>query len=404
MPATIAVTFPGALGNTLSGRLHFPAGVPSAFAIFAHCFTCTKNIKAAVTISRALAQHGIASLRFDFTGLGESEGDFAESSFSSNMGDLVAAADWLREHHQAPSILVGHSLGGAAVLAAAAAIPEAKAVATIGAPADPAHVRGLFEDSADTIEAEGEAMVKLAGRPFRIKKQFLDDLATQCSSERIAALKRSLLVFHSPQDNLVGIENARRIFQAARHPKSFVSLDGADHLLMNPADAGYVGSVLASWAQRYLPVDERDGAEEGPRRVDVSGGREKYRNSVRVGPHALVADEPASLGGSDTGPSPYDLLLAGLGACTSMTLRMYADRKKWPLDEVKVSLSHKKIHAKDCDECETATGKLDDIEREVTITGDLDAEQRARLIEIADKCPVHRTLHNEVRVRTKLVD
>lgn len=399
------VDLPGPDGTTLAGRLHVPVGVPRAFALFAHCFTCTKNIRAAVEVSRALAKHGIGTLRFDFTGLGESEGDFAKTTFSSNMADLVAAADWLREHHRAPQILVGHSLGGAAVLGAAAQIDECEAVVTVGAPADPAHVARLFEGHQEAIERRGEAEVKLAGRPFRIKKRFLDDLAEQCSAEKIAELKRALLVMHSPQDDVVGVENARRIFEAARHPKSFVSLDGADHLLTKRADANYVATVLAAWASRYVSTEPS--AEQNdihPRAVDVVGGRETYRQQIRVGPHRMVADEPESVGGHDTGPTPYDLLLAGLGACTSMTLRMYADRKGWPLREVHVRLTHEKIHATACEDCETKTGKIDDIARDIVIEGDLDDDQRQRLLEIADKCPVHRTLHGEVRIRSRLLE
>ncbi len=399
------VQLPGPDGTSLAGRLHLPIGVPRAFALFAHCFTCTKNIRAAVEVSRALAKHGIGTLRFDFAGLGESEGDFADTTFSSNVAELVAAATWLREHHRAPKILVGHSLGGAAVLGAAAQIPECEAVVTVGAPADPAHVEKLFASERDAIERDGEAEVKLAGRPFRIKKRFLDDLAEQCSAEKIAELKRALLVLHSPQDNIVGIENARRIFESARHPKSFVSLDGADHLLMKPADASYVATVLSAWASRYVSDDNASEHDDTlPRAVEVVGGREKFRQQVRVGPHRMIADEPESVGGHDTGPTPYDLLLAGLGACTSMTLRMYADRKGWPLDEVRVHLTHEKIHASACEECEEETGKIDDIARDIVIEGDLDAEQRQRLLEIADKCPVHRTLHGRVRIRSRLVD
>lgn len=404
MSQTTLVEFRGAEGAALSGRLHLPAGAPRAFAIFAHCFTCTKNIRAAVSISHALAEQGIASLRFDFTGLGESDGEFGDTILSSNVGDLLAAAEWLRAHHAAPTILVGHSLGGAAVLAAAHGIDEVRAVVTVGAPAEPAHVRGLFADRASTNESEGEALVQLAGRPFRIKRQFLEDLEAQCSRERIGALRRALLVMHSPQDNLVGIDNARRIFEAARHPKSFVSLDGADHLLSRSADATYVGNVLAAWAARYVPDVEAAVRDEEPRTVEVRGGRAGLRQQIRLGPHTLVADEPERLGGTDAGPNPYDLLLASLGACTSMTLRMYANHKKWPLDEVRVTLAHQKVHAADCESCETQTGKLDDVERRIVLEGDLDAEQRARLIEIADRCPVHRTLHGEVRVRTRLVD
>lgn len=395
------IHFPGAFGSPLAARLDLPADAPRAYVLFAHCFTCSKESLAATRIGAALTARGFGVLRFDFTGLGGSGGDFANTNFSSNVADLVAAADWLRAAHAAPAILIGHSLGGAAVLAAAHEIPEAVAVATIGAPFDPAHVQHLLGDAAPVINANGEAAVSLAGRTFNIRKQFLDDLNQQKSAERITALRKALLILHSPRDTYVDIDNAAQIFMAAKHPKSFVSLDSADHLLTNKADAVYVADVLAAWASRYLKaVDQPRTAAPGV--VTVSETREgKFTQSVRVGAHHLRADEPASVGGDDSGFTPYDLLLAGLGACTSMTMRMYADQKKWPLEHVSVRLQHQKIHASDCAECETQEGKIDRIEREIEITGDLDEAQRARLMEIADKCPVHRTLHSEVSIVTR---
>lgn len=398
------IHFPGAFGAPLAARLDLPAQPPIAYALFAHCFTCSKDTLAATRISTALTEHGFGVLRFDFTGLGGSEGDFANTNFTSNIADLVAAANWLREHHSAPRVLIGHSLGGAAVLAAAAQIPEAAAVATISAPFDPAHVRHLFQSAAAEIETTGEAEVDLAGRKFRIKKQFLDDLTAQNSSDRIGRLRKALLIFHSPRDTTVDIENAARIYAAAKHPKSFVSLDTADHLLTAKADAAYVAAVLATWAGRYvgaaLPAPDVSGI---PGMVTVTEtGEGRFTQNISVGPHHLRADEPSSAGGNDSGFTPYDLLLAGLGACTSMTLRMYADQKKWHLERVTVRLKHEKIHAQDCSECETREGKIDRIEREITITGNLDPAQRARLLEIADKCPVHRTLHSEVAIKTIL--
>ncbi|HJL15373.1 MAG TPA: bifunctional alpha/beta hydrolase/OsmC family protein [Sandaracinaceae bacterium LLY-WYZ-13_1] len=392
------IHFEGTDGQRLAARLRRPPGPLRACALFAHCFTCGKDLRAARVLSDALADRGIATLRFDFTGLGESEGDFAETNFSSNLDDLVAAADWLRREHEAPTVLIGHSLGGAAVLAAAHRIDEVKAIATIGAPADPAHVRALFGEQRAEIEARGEAEVVLAGRTFRIQRQLLDDLAEQCSAERIAALKRALLLFHSPQDTTVGVENARAIYEAARHPKSFVSLDGADHLLGRAADARYVGTVLAAWADRYVPEVARE-LEEG---FVVVEGREGLRQHVQAGAHALTADEPARLGGTDAGPTPYDLLLAALGACTSMTLRMYANHKKWPLEAVEVTLRHEKRHTEDCEGCDEKPRKIDHITREIEMVGDLDEAQRERLTQIADRCPVHRTLHGEIRVETTL--
>lgn len=400
------VHFPGSQGGLLAARLELPAGRPAAFALFAHCFTCSKDVFAASRISRDLAERGIAVLRFDFTGLGSSEGDFANTNFSSNVEDIRAAADYLRRDHQAPALLVGHSLGGAAVLAAAAHVPEATAVATINAPCDPAHVQHLFSAATPEIEARGEAQVVLAGRPFLIRRQFLEDIAEQRMREAIAGLGKALLVFHGPRDATVSVENARRIFEAAQHPKSFVSLDEADHLLTRPADAVYVASVLSAWAARYIGAEAPAPAATEPLPPGVvevaEDGTGRFAQAVAVGSHRLHADEPASFGGDDTGPSPYEWLVAGLGACTSMTLRLYADRKQWPLERVRVRLKHDKIHAQDCRECETKTGQLDSIEREIELVGPLDETQRQRLLEIANRCPVHRTLHSEVLVRTQL--
>jgi uncharacterized OsmC-like protein/alpha/beta superfamily hydrolase len=402
-----AVSFPGAGGHALAARLDVPSAVaPRAYALFAHCFTCSKESKAATFISEALTDAGIAVLRFDFTGLGDSEGDFANTTFSSNVVDLVAAANWLKREHAAPAILVGHSLGGAAVLAAAGRIPEAVAVATINAPADPAHVARLFAGQRAEIDARGEAEVELAGRKFHIRREFLDDVAAQKLASAIAGLRRALIVFHSPRDAIVGIDNASTIFLAARHPKSFVSLDDADHLLTRRADAKYVGAVLAAWASRYLPVRATDARSvDGPR--DTVFVREtrtgKFQQEIAIGPHRLLADEPTSVGGEDSGPTPYDLLTAALGACTAMTVRLYADQKKLPLERVRVNLRHNKIHASDCSECETREGRIDRIERVIELEGALDEAMRAKLLAIADKCPVHRTLHAEVSISTRLV-
>ncbi|KJK21178.1 osmotically inducible protein C [Burkholderiaceae bacterium 16] len=395
--------FPGSDGQQLSARLDLPVGPVRTFALFAHCFTCGKDVLAATRIAQALTAHGIAVLRFDFTGLGGSGGDFANTNFSSNVADLLAAADYLRQHHRAPALLIGHSLGGAAILSAALGIPEAKAVVTIAAPSDPSHVVGLFKDQAARIEADGEAEVRLAGRPFRIKRQFIEDVAEQKLLDGVARLRKALLVMHAPQDDTVGIDNATQIFIAAKHPKSFVSLDRADHLLTRKEDAVYVANTIAAWSQRYLDinVDEVPAAvaEEGLVRVEENHAG-KYQQRITAGPHHLLADEPVSFGGLNGGPAPYDLLLAALGACTAMTMRMYAERKGFPLEHVAVSLRHEKIHAADCAECSTTEGKIDWIEREITMRGPLDEAQRAALLEIADKCPVHRTLHSEVMVRT----
>ena len=404
-PNSRPVSFPGAFGATLAARLDAPAGAPLAYAVFAHCFTCSKETKAAATISAALAERGFAVLRFDFTGLGGSEGDFANTNFSSNIDDLVAAADFLRREHRAPALLVGHSLGGTAVLAAASRIPETLAVATIGSPLEPDHVLGLLKDSVGKIESEGDAQVDIAGRGFRIKKQFLDDIRSQKIGGALAHLGKALMVMHSPRDTIVNIDNASKIFLAARHPKSFVSLDPADHLMSNRADAIYAGQLLADWALRYVPAPQADAPSAQPGKVLVRETREgKYSNQVFVGPHVIRADEPVAAGGLDTGAGPYDLLCASLGACTSMTLRTYADSKGIPLERVSVELEHGKIYAADCAECETREGKIDRIERLITLEGKLDPQQRQRLLEIADKCPVHRTLHSEVVISSRLAD
>jgi uncharacterized OsmC-like protein/alpha-beta hydrolase superfamily lysophospholipase len=406
------VTFTGATGETLAARLDRPDGAPKAYALFAHCFTCSKDIFAAARIAQGLVAHGIAVLRFDFTGLGASEGEFANTNFSSNVGDLIAAADFLRSAHEAPRILIGHSLGGAAVLAAAPDIAEAQAVCTVAAPADPAHVAHHFSGARDEIETKGEAEVTLVGRPFRIKKQFLDDIEAVKLEGAIRGLKKALLVFHSPTDATVGIENAETIYRAAKHPKSFVSLDDADHLLSRRADATYVADVIAAWATRYIgsAADETD----APAWPEVEPGAVFVREAVEEGRYAtdvnvsgrfiLRADEPPNMGGMDTGPTPYGFLMAALGACTTITMRMYADRKNWPVERFSVRVAHEKIHASDCAECFTKEGRLDQIKRTIEIEGDLDSDQRARLLEIADKCPVHRTLHSEIRVLTKAAD
>ena len=398
--------FEGEGGHQLAAALDLPDGAPTAYALFAHCFTCGKDVLAAKRIATALAAKGIATLRFDFTGLGSSEGDFANATFSSNVADLVRAANHLRETRQAPAILIGHSLGGAAILAAAGQIAEAKAVVTIAAPSDPAHVTGLFRDHVDNIREQGLAQVSLAGRPFTIKRAFLDDVAENPLMEKIAHLHKALLIMHSPTDDTVGIDNATRIFVTAKHPKSFVSLSGADHLLSNRRDSAYVADMIAAWATRYVDLAEPAAeAVDQPRQVVVRETRNsKFQNTVSIGPHHLLADEPHSAGGDDTGPGPYDFLLAGLGACKSMTMRLYAERKSFPLERATVSLNHSKIHAKDCAECETKEGLLDQIDVAISLEGPLDADQRKRILEIADKCPVHRTLSSEIRIVTRAAD
>jgi uncharacterized OsmC-like protein/fermentation-respiration switch protein FrsA (DUF1100 family) len=398
------ITFPGADGSQLSARLSLPPdGEVVACALFAHCFTCSKDLKPVVNISRALTQQRIAVLRFDFTGLGESEGDFADTTFSSNIQDLVAAAEYMGREFEAPAILVGHSLGGAAVLQAASHIESVRAVATIGAPFDPAHVKHLFEGSLEEIEERGEADVVLAGRRFTLGRQFVQDLDGHRMEKTIAGLGRPLLIFHSPVDQTVGIDNARLIYKAARHPKSFVSLDDADHLLLDERDSLYVGSLLGAWAHRYIDAPPEPATREALRqdnRVSVRTAAGAFRTEILARGHSLIADEPAAVGGENLGPTPYDLLAAALGACTTMTLRMYADRKNWPLEEAAVRLQHSRIHAEDEEQLDDGDARLDRLDRELTLVGPLDDQQKARLLEIADRCPVHRTLSAGVRIET----
>ena len=401
--ATDKVNFSGHDGSELAARLDRPDGKTKATALFAHCFTCGKDIAAARRISTRLAGLGIAVLRFDFTGLGHSQGEFANTHFTSNVQDLIAAARYLEDRGQAPALLIGHSFGGAAVLAAAGEIASAKAVVTIGAPADPGHVIHNFGASLDQIAANGEAKVSLAGRPFTIRQDFIEDVSAARLEPAIAGLKRALLVLHGPRDQTVGIESAGRIFAAAKHPKSFVTLDDADHLLSRSADAEYAAEVIAAWAARYLDLAEDtapEGAPEGIVRVGEADAQ-GFLQDIAAGPkHHLLADEPTCYGGTDLGPSPYQLVSAGLGACTSMTIRMYARRKSWPLDHVTVDVSHDKVHAQDCEDCDGKVTKIDVFKRVITLEGDLDGEQRTRLLEIADRCPVHRTLEGSIRIET----
>lgn len=404
--ASKTVRFENASGGQLAGHLYTPdAGAPRAYAVFAHCFTCTKNLVASRNIADAMSTEGVATLVFDFTGLGDSEGEFADSNFTTNVEDIVAAADFLEDEYEAPRILVGHSLGGTAVLMAAAHVDSAVAVATIASPAEAGHVSHLLAGSREDIEKAGEAEVLLAGRPFRIKKQFLDDIQGHSVVDSVAKLRKAYLVMHAPLDDTVGVDNASTLFAAARHPKSFVSLDRADHLLMRPDDSRYAGALIAAWAARYLgePAAASATPEGAPGAVVATTRAGAFRTEVNAGGHRLVADEPAGVGGEDSGPSPYDFLATALAACTTMTLKMYAEHKKLPLEHVTASVRHEKIHASDCADCESeGKARIDVFERELTIAGDLSDAQRQRMLEIADRCPVHRTLHAETKVRTRL--
>ncbi len=399
------VTFQNKEGQTLSGRLELPADQhPHNFAIFAHCFTCTKNLSAVKNVSRSLTSRGFGVLRFDFTGLGESDGDFEDTNFSGNVEDLIAASQFLESNYMPPALLIGHSLGGAAVIFAASELASVKAVATVGAPSNPEHVKHLFGNSIEEIKVTGYASVSLSGRPFTIKKQFLEDLETKSLSDVVKNFDKALLVMHSPQDTTVEILNAEEIYKAARHPKSFVSIDGADHLLMQKHDSIYVGEVIAGWARRYVEIPEQENLSTKHQVIASLDKEDGFTTSMKVGNHFMIADEPTSYGGNDFGPSPYELVSAGLSACTAMTIQMYAKRKDWDLKNVEVHTSYSKSHAEDTQDCENDSAKIDTFNREIKLEGILDEKQIKRILQIADKCPVHKTLHSDIQVITKLID
>ena len=396
-------------GETLAGTLEEPThGPQQGTALFAHCFSCGKNVLAASRVSRGLRERGFTVLRFDFTGLGESEGEFGNTNFSTNVDDLRSAISAMRLKNLAPQILIGHSLGGAAALFLADEIEEVKLVATIGAPSEPRHVVHLFNESAiQQIEQTGQAEVSLGGRPFTIKKQFLDDVTETSVLKKLGNSRKPLLICHSPTDNVVGVDNAQKIYRAAEHPKSFVSLDGADHLLTDKEDAQFVATIISNWAARYIgsakPTGTAQSTDDHAGGVTVTERDKVFTQDIAAGRHSLVADEPTSVGGADLGVTPYDLLLAALGTCTSMTLRMYAKRKGLSVDTIQVKLEHDRIHASDCESCEDQSGKVDQIRRLIRIDGDLTDAQRQRMLQIADMCPVHRTLHNQKQITSEFM-
>lgn len=396
------IKFQNSKGVELVGYLELPIREkPHNFVLFAHCFTCNKNFFAVKNISAALAAKGFGVLRFDFTGLGESEGDFENTNFSGNVEDLLSAAEYLKQEHQSPTLLIGHSLGGAAVLFAAQELPEVTAVATIGAPSSVNHVRHLIKEDLEEIRSKGIATVNIGGRPFTIKKQFLDDLEKRELKKSLPELKKSLLILHSPQDSTVKIKNAEELYVAARHPKSFISLDGADHLLSQKEDSLYTGELIGSWAGRYVSIPKEPKLTT-KHEVVANLGAEGLTTHIKAGNHIFLADEPEKLGGNNFGPTPYELVSAGLAACTSMTVQMYARRKKWKVEKVETHINYSKDHAVDCVNCEAETAKIDTFNREVVISGDLDDKQYNRLMQIAEKCPVHKTLHSEIQIKSIL--
>jgi uncharacterized OsmC-like protein/pimeloyl-ACP methyl ester carboxylesterase len=390
-------------GFTLHAYLELPANQkPNHYAIFAHCFTCTSSLSAVKNISRALTNYGFGVVRFDFTGLGKSEGEFADSHFSANVEDLIAVSDYMFSNYKAPSLLIGHSLGGAAVISAAAKLENIKAVATIGAPATISHVTNLFSHGIDEIKDKGEVEVNIGGRPFKINNEFIDDFSKTDLLSIVKNIRKPMLILHSPTDTIVGIKNAEQLYQQAHHPKSFVSLDNADHLLSKSEDSNYAGNMIGVWVQRYFNAQENEMLEtKGEQLVGHLNLLENnFTTSIQTKKHTMIADEPASAGGDDFGPSPYEYLNAGLVACTAMTLKLYAQRKNWDLQEVFVYVTHSRKHSDDLGIEVNKPSYLDHISKKLKFVGNLDETQKQRLKEIASKCPVHKTIASEVVFET----
>ena len=393
-------------GLKLQAYLELPANQkPNNFAIFAHCFSCNSNFKATKNISRSLTNHGFGVLRFDFTGLGKSEGEFADSHFSANVEDLIDVHNYLETHYKAPSLLIGHSLGGAAVIVAASKLKNIKAVATVGAPATVGHVTHLFSHEPEDISEKGAIEVNIGGRPFKINEDFVADFSKTDLPKIIKELRKPILVMHAPFDKIVGIENAHEMYHNAHHPKSFVSLDAADHLLTKSSDSIYVGNMIGAWAKRYFEPEQNNMiSSEGEQLVaHLNILEDNFTTSIQTKKHSFIADEPENVGGDDFGPSPYDFLSAGLAACTVMTLKLYAERKKWDLQEVFVYITYSKKHRDDLDIDADKPTRFDHLQKKLKFIGNLDEKQKQRLKEIAAKCPVHKTLQSKIIIETEIV-
>ncbi len=398
---------PNSKGQILNAFLELPANQkPDFFAIFAHCFTCTSSLSAVKNISRTLTNYGFGVVRFDFTGLGKSEGEFHESHFSANVADLIAVSEYMNTNFEAPSLLVGHSLGGAAVLTAAAELTSVKAIATIGAPADVEHVTHLFSHGIHEVEQKGEVNVNIGGRPFKINKEFVDNFTKTDLPSIVKELRKPILILHSPIDTVVGIKNAEKIYHNAHHPKSFVTLDNADHLLTNPEDSKYAGNVIGAWVQRYFPKKARVNLDTAQEQAlgHLNLLEDNFTTKIQTNNHSLIADEPASVGGDDFGPSPFDYLNAALIACTTMTLKMYANRKQWDLQEVFVYVTRVKKSSEELGITSEGINRHDHFTKKIKLVGNLDEKQRTRLLEIAAKCPVHKTLANKAYFESSLLD
>lgn len=399
-------------GEKLAAHLVIPADEQiNNIAIFAHCFTCSSSLFVVKNISNELIEKGISVLNFDFTGLGHSEGDFSETNFSNNISDLEDVNSFLTETYIAPTILIGHSLGGAAAIIAASQLENIKAVVSIAAPSYVKHITRHFQNFDEIIKEKGHAMLSIGGRPFTIRKQFIDDLEKHNLEEVVKGLRKPIMIMHSPQDNIVDIENAGRLYNNAFHPKSFISLDGADHLVRNKKDAAYIANVIASWVERYVPI-AANGTNEAIMLKNVDGEQVlvyhetsvPYTNHIYTKTQHILGDEPIDFGGNDLGLSPYELLIAAIGSCTTLTLKLYAKRKEWDLREVYVYLSYAKKHAEEIENREPeAMGKLDFIRKKLKLVGNLSEEQIIKLKEIASKCPVHKTVAGKVYFETELV-